>query len=44
VLKRILTEPPRIDPETRKGLIKWYREDILKLQELIGRDLSGWLQ
>jgi hypothetical protein len=44
VQKRILTEPPPIDPEIRKGLIKGYREDILKLQELIGRDLSHWLK
>jgi sulfotransferase family protein len=44
VQKRILTEPPPIPSEIRKGLIKGYREDILKVQELIGRDLSGWLQ
>jgi hypothetical protein len=43
VQSRILTKPPPIDPEIRKGLIEGSREDILKLQELIGRDLSGWL-
>jgi hypothetical protein len=41
---RVLTEPPPIDPEIRTELIKGYREDILKLQVLIGRDLSMWLR
>ena len=41
---RILTKPPPIDLEIRAELIKGYREDILKLQELIGRDLSPWLK
>ncbi len=31
-------------PETEVYLRSIYREDILKLQELIGRDLSGWLK
>jgi hypothetical protein len=35
---------PRIDPELRKELVEFYRDDILKLQELTGRDLSGWLK
>jgi hypothetical protein len=29
--------------ETRRRLIGYYREDILKLQDLIDRDLSHWL-
>lgn len=41
---RILTEPPRLSPEVRGRLIKVFREDILKLQELIDRDLSKWLE
>jgi len=41
---RILTEPPPIDPELREGLMEGYKEDILRLQELIGRDLSAWLE
>ncbi len=44
VQSRILTEPPPIDPELREGLIEGYKEDILRLQELIGRDLSTWLR
>jgi hypothetical protein len=30
-------------PKTRKILIELYRDDILKLEGLIDRDLSGWL-
>lgn len=33
----------KINPETRKFLINYYRDDILKLQDLIKRDLSSWL-
>jgi Sulfotransferase family len=44
VHSRILTEPPPIDPELRKELTRSYREDVLRLQELIGRDLSAWLR
>ncbi len=32
-----------MNPETRKQLAGIYREDVLKLQDLIGRDLSHWL-
>jgi hypothetical protein len=35
---------PTLSPELRKELIEVYREDILKLQDLIGRDLSQWLE
>jgi hypothetical protein len=31
-------------PETREYLKNLYRDDILKLQNLIKRDLSGWLE
>ena len=44
VQSRVLTEPPPIDPELREELIEGYKEDILRLQELIGRDLSIWLR
>ena len=44
VNSRILAESPPIDPEIRKQLREGYRKDILKLQELIGRDLSVWLR
>jgi hypothetical protein len=35
---------PQLALDTRKQLILEYREDILKLQELIERDLSKWLE
>src|ERR671912_401234 len=44
VQSRVLTAPPPIDPEVREELIEGYREDILRLQDLIGRDLSTWLR
>jgi len=34
----------QISPEIRKSLLEYYRQDILKLQELLDRDLSHWLQ
>lgn len=34
---------PPLDPELRHRLNAFYREDILRLQDLIGRDLSHWL-
>lgn len=35
---------PELSKKIRKQLIEEYREDILKLQDLIGRDLSKWLE
>ena len=32
-----------MNPDTRRYLIEEYRDDIGRLQELIGRDLSEWL-
>lgn len=40
---RNLSQPP-LSPETRQQLIPIFRDDILKLQDLIDRDLSAWLQ
>ena len=42
--KRNLQEPPPLTPEVRQKLIEAYREDILKLQSLLRRDLSNWLK
>ncbi len=39
-----LAKPPELSPQVRRQLVEVYREDILKLQDLIGRDLSGWLE
>jgi hypothetical protein len=38
-----LRTPPPLDPALRRELTLQYREDILGLQELIGRDLAHWL-
>ena len=36
-------KPQPLDPELRQQLIPLFQDDILKLQDLIGRDLSHWL-
>ncbi len=38
-----LAPAPKINPATRARLTEEFRPDILKLQELLGRDLSHWL-
>jgi hypothetical protein len=43
-VRRRNMERPALDPEIRRDLVAGYREDILRLEELIGRDLSGWLR
>jgi hypothetical protein len=35
---------PQLEPEVRQQLLKVYRDEILKLQDLIQRDLSKWLE
>jgi hypothetical protein len=40
---RNLVKPP-LAPEVRREWIELYRDDILQLQDLIGRDLSIWLE
>ncbi len=42
VQKRVLSRPP-FPPEVRQELVEAYREDVLELQEMLGRDLSAWL-
>lgn len=39
-----LEKPTPLPSEMRQRLIEVYREDILKLQDLIQRDLSKWLE
>jgi hypothetical protein len=41
--KRVLSRPP-FPPEVRRELVEAYREDVLRLEDLIGRDLSAWLR
>ena len=33
-----------LDPEDRRLVIDYYRDEILRTQDLIGRDLAGWLR
>jgi hypothetical protein len=35
---------PELDPETRAKLVVHFRADVERLQQLIDRDLSGWLR
>jgi hypothetical protein len=35
---------PRLDGALRAELVSGFREDVLELQDLIGRDLSAWLE
>jgi hypothetical protein len=39
-----LVEAPPLAPEVRSELREAYRDDVLKLETLIERDLSGWLK
>jgi hypothetical protein len=41
---RMLAKPPPIDPTIRRELLEVYKKDIPKLEELVGRDLSLWLE
>jgi Sulfotransferase family len=41
---RVLVEPPQLSPEVRWRLVEEYREDVLRLEELIQRDLSAWVK
>src|SRR5258706_5115615 len=44
VVERNLMRPVPMDAEVRQRLVTLFRADILELQEMIGRDLSHWLQ
>ena len=39
-----LTKAPPLEPELRRRLVELYREDVTRLEDLIGRDLSAWLR
>jgi hypothetical protein len=43
-LQTLNLERPGLPTEIRAGLVDGYREDIHHLEDLIGRDLSHWLQ
>lgn len=44
IKSKLFHKAPPLSPELRGQLIAVYREDILKLQELIQQDLSRWLE
>ena len=44
VQRRNLKKAPPLSPRVRRELTEAYRDDILKLQDLIQRDLSKWLR
>jgi hypothetical protein len=46
VLKRLYRRAPdmTMDPADRRMVIDYYRDEILRTADLIGRDLSGWLR
>ena len=43
-LRGLYVVKPPLPQQVRRQLMKAYREDILALQDLIQRDLSGWLE
>jgi len=43
-LKELNLAKPRMDSEVRRELLAGYREEIERLEELLGRDLSHWLK
>lgn len=40
--RNLVVSEPKIAPETDRALREEYREDIVQLESLIGRDLSAW--
>ncbi|MDZ7798997.1 MAG: sulfotransferase [Patescibacteria group bacterium] len=44
IKKMFMKEKPKLTEEERKTLRPYFKEDILKLQNLIGKDLSDWLK
>jgi len=44
VVRWLMMRREELSLETRKKLIGEFRDDILKLQDLIERDLSHWLE
>jgi len=42
-MKNVNLEKPPLEPDVRERLMAAYRDDILRLQKLIDRDLSAWL-
>lgn len=43
-LRAVNRRKPPLSPKLRRELVELYREDILKLQTMLDRDLSAWLE
>ncbi len=43
-LGALIFTKPVLDPSLRRELTAFFREDILRLEKIIGRDLSAWLR
>ena len=43
-LKHSNLDKPPLDDEVRARLVALYRDDVLRLQDMIGKDLSSWLK
>jgi len=46
-IRRTLVRKPaaeRMDPADRQYLVEFYREDVRKLERLLGRELDSWMQ
>lgn len=43
IVQRNLALPKPMNPETRARLTDFFRQDVERLQQLIGRDLSHWI-
>lgn len=42
-LRRVIgNERPRLDPGIRARLVSYYRDEVARTRELLGRDLQGW--
>ena len=42
-LKNDNLQVQRLNPEERREAAALFRDDILRTQDLVGRDLSGWM-
>lgn len=43
VSQKNVTRPPPMDPDTRNRLTEVFRPDVERLEDLLGRDLSRWV-
>jgi len=44
IMNRFVLSRPELDGQLRKQLARSYHDDIMRLEDLIGRDLSAWKQ